>query len=157
MTGRFVHPAETINEQLVLSATEAAPPFASIVANAPPALAEVVDRALAFHKEDRWPDAGSMQHAVREVVDRRHFKAPQRQRVGDLRWRRGHVNEVTHPGDEQLHRFGILSTGPTLWPRKDGNTKPQKDVTKPRRITKATKFASHVGRPFVLFVSFVPS
>jgi eukaryotic-like serine/threonine-protein kinase len=67
LSGRFVHEAETIQEQLVLSATRPAPPLGQLVPGVPNALAEVVDRALAFQRADRFPDARSMRGALRQA------------------------------------------------------------------------------------------
>jgi serine/threonine-protein kinase len=64
LTGRYVHVAETPNEQLIMSATVPAPPVAS-VGEVPPEVAAIVDRALAFEREKRWPNAAAMQEAVR--------------------------------------------------------------------------------------------
>jgi serine/threonine-protein kinase len=70
LTARNVHEATTINEQLVNAATKPAPPLKSILTGAPSDLAAVVDRALAFAKADRWPDARSMQQAMRPLLSR---------------------------------------------------------------------------------------
>jgi serine/threonine-protein kinase len=64
LSGRFVHQGTSGNEQLILSATTHAPPLTSL-ANVPGPVAAIVDRALAFEKERRWPDAATMQEAVR--------------------------------------------------------------------------------------------
>jgi serine/threonine-protein kinase len=68
LTGRLVHEAPTPNEQLVCSATRAAPPIASILPEIDPGLAQLIDRALAFNPADRWPSAGDMQVALQEVA-----------------------------------------------------------------------------------------
>jgi serine/threonine-protein kinase len=65
LTGRVVHVAETVTEQLLAAMTQPAPPIASLVPTAPIPLVEIVDKALAFNKEDRWDDARHMQQAVR--------------------------------------------------------------------------------------------
>jgi serine/threonine protein kinase len=70
LTARNVHEATTINEQLVNAATKPAPPLKSILTSAPSDLAAVVDRALAFAKADRWPDARSMQQAMKPLLSR---------------------------------------------------------------------------------------
>jgi serine/threonine protein kinase len=70
LTARNVHEATTMNEQLVNAATKPAPPLKSILPAAPADLAAVVDRALSFAKADRWPDAGSMQQAMRPLLSR---------------------------------------------------------------------------------------
>src|SRR6201999_203981 len=60
LCGRFVHEAQTIQEQLVLSATRPAPPLRTLAPVVPDALATVVDRALAFQREHRFQDARTM-------------------------------------------------------------------------------------------------
>jgi serine/threonine protein kinase len=68
LTGRFVHEAETVQEQLVLSATCPPRPIRSVAPHVPPALAEVVDRALAFQRNDRYADARTMQVVLRQAA-----------------------------------------------------------------------------------------
>jgi serine/threonine-protein kinase len=67
LTGRVVHVAETVNEQLLAAMTTPAPPIGTLAPTVPIPVVEVVDKALAFNKEDRWPDARSMQRAIREA------------------------------------------------------------------------------------------
>jgi serine/threonine-protein kinase len=67
LTGRHVHEAATVNEQLLAAMTLPAPTVRSLVPDAPHAVARVVDRALAFDKADRWADAREMSLAVREA------------------------------------------------------------------------------------------
>jgi serine/threonine protein kinase len=67
LAGRTVHEARTPHEHLLLAATQPAPLLESTLANAPPVVCAVIDRALAFKKEDRWPDARSMQAAVAQA------------------------------------------------------------------------------------------
>jgi len=68
LSGRFVHEAQTIQEQLVLSATRSAPPLRSVAPGVPEALAGVVDRALAFDRAHRFPDARLMRGALRQAA-----------------------------------------------------------------------------------------
>jgi serine/threonine-protein kinase len=65
VTGRLVHQAETLNELMLAAMTRPAPPIESVAPGTPPALAAVIDRALAFDIAARWPDARAMQAAVR--------------------------------------------------------------------------------------------
>ncbi len=65
LTGEYVHPTDSSNEMLILAATERARPLASVWPGVPADLAEVVDRALAFERPERWPDATVMRRAVR--------------------------------------------------------------------------------------------
>jgi serine/threonine-protein kinase len=68
LTGRHVHEARNGTEQLVYSATRPAPSIASVMQGLSPAACTVVDRALAFQKEQRWPDARNMQGAIRAAL-----------------------------------------------------------------------------------------
>ncbi len=72
LTGRFVHEAETVNEQLLSAMTNAAPSLSSIVPDVHPAVAEVIDRALSFRKEERWHDAHAMKSAIRRAYRASH-------------------------------------------------------------------------------------
>ena len=67
LSGRHVHEAATVNEQLLAAMTNPAPPLQSVAPGVPSTAARVVDRALAFDKADRWGDAREMQLAVREA------------------------------------------------------------------------------------------
>ncbi|MBV9946725.1 MAG: serine/threonine protein kinase [Myxococcales bacterium] len=69
LSGRQVHEAESDQEQLILSATRRAPALASVEPGISASVAAIVDRALAFEREHRWPDAGSMQAAVRAALE----------------------------------------------------------------------------------------
>ncbi len=78
LTGGFVHDAETVNEQLILSATTPAPSVARIMPGLPDAVVALVDRALAFDKDARFDDAHAMQDAVRAAMNAMSFDAPLR-------------------------------------------------------------------------------
>lgn len=64
LTGRFVHEAPTPSEQLGLAQLATAPSLAVAGPSLPKQLVLVVDRALSYARDDRWPDARSMQEAV---------------------------------------------------------------------------------------------
>ena len=66
-TGRLVHEGETAQETIVLSATRPAPSLEVLLPDAPPAVVMAIDRALAFEKQARWPDAAAMRTAIREA------------------------------------------------------------------------------------------
>jgi len=72
VTGRLVHEARTTNEQLLAAMTHPAAPIASVAPDVPAPVAEVVDRALAHAKEDRFPDARAMRDAVRRAYHQLH-------------------------------------------------------------------------------------
>ncbi len=67
LAGRFVREADTVNEELALAITAHAPPLATVLPEALEPIAAVVDKALAYDKALRFPDARSMQVAVREA------------------------------------------------------------------------------------------
>jgi serine/threonine-protein kinase len=69
LSGRYVHEAVSQHEQLIVSATRRAPSLATVAPWVPGLVAAIVDRALAFEKGERWPDASSMQRAVRTALD----------------------------------------------------------------------------------------
>lgn len=64
LTGRMVHAATTVPEALVAAATRPARPFATVMPHAPPALAALLDRALAFDPAARWQSATDMRDAI---------------------------------------------------------------------------------------------
>ncbi len=67
LSGRGVHNGSSIHEELTNAMTQPAPALATVRADVGVACARVVDRALAFAKDARWPDTRSMQAAVREA------------------------------------------------------------------------------------------
>jgi serine/threonine-protein kinase len=68
LSGRNVHEAETLNEELLAAMTIPAPTLGCFASQLPKALIELVDKALAFEREDRWSSAREMQSAVRRVT-----------------------------------------------------------------------------------------
>jgi serine/threonine protein kinase len=65
LVGRTVHQAATNNEMLLAAMTQPATPIAACVPGLHEAAAAIVDRALAYERDERWPDARVMQRAVR--------------------------------------------------------------------------------------------
>ncbi len=66
LTGRTVHDATGTGAALIAAATKEAEPLQQHAPAIAPEVGEVVDHALAFHKDDRWPLATAMQRAVRQ-------------------------------------------------------------------------------------------
>ncbi len=75
LSGRCVHEGRTPNEQLLSAMTKSAAPCSSVSPSVGPVVATVVDTALAFAREERWPDARSMQRAVRSAYAQSHGTA----------------------------------------------------------------------------------
>ena len=69
LSGAYVHEGVSGNEQLILSATSPARSLALAAPGLPAELVAIVDRALAFEREQRWPDAQTMQNAVRAAIE----------------------------------------------------------------------------------------
>ncbi len=67
LTGVSLHGATTGAEALVMAATRQAKPLLEICGNAPPAVAELIDRAVAFDKEDRFASAAEMRDAILRI------------------------------------------------------------------------------------------
>ncbi|HZO15655.1 MAG TPA: serine/threonine-protein kinase [Polyangiaceae bacterium] len=65
LTGVLLHQGETAAEVLVSAATKPAAPTQTFDPSLLPAFAAVLDKALAFNRDERWPDARSMQQALR--------------------------------------------------------------------------------------------
>jgi serine/threonine-protein kinase len=69
ITGRVVHHADTAEETLIKAATEPAPRLASMVSGISPAVAEVIDTALARDKDARFQSAASMLVALEAAYE----------------------------------------------------------------------------------------
>jgi serine/threonine protein kinase len=67
IVGRAPHEAPTQIDTLLAAMKDPAPPLGVALPGAPEALASVVDRALAFDKNDRWRSAREMQLAIRSA------------------------------------------------------------------------------------------
>ena len=72
LSGRSVHDGKTVNEQLASAITKPAPPLLTIAPDVRAPIANVIDRALEFSKEMRWPDAAHMQAALRGAYEEVH-------------------------------------------------------------------------------------
>jgi hypothetical protein len=67
LSGRRVHEGRNGGEMLLMAASQPARPLGSVAPQVPAALAAVVDRALAFDKHQRFPDASRMRAALAEA------------------------------------------------------------------------------------------
>ncbi len=64
LTGQLVHEARTVPELLVRVSTQQARPVRALLPSLPAPIADVIDRALAFRPEERFPDARAMRVAL---------------------------------------------------------------------------------------------
>jgi len=67
VSGKFVHTGENA-AQLMVAAATAMPRALGSVAEVPPAIAAVIDRALDFDRSTRWPNATAMRDALRAAT-----------------------------------------------------------------------------------------
>jgi serine/threonine protein kinase len=65
--GQVVHPADNAMQMLVLAGSKHARPLASVSDGVPAPVAAVVDKALAFDRDDRWASAQQMRQALVEA------------------------------------------------------------------------------------------
>jgi eukaryotic-like serine/threonine-protein kinase len=67
LAGRAIHGDLTDTRLLIAAATEKAPPLAAFAPSVPRSVCAVVDRALVFQKEHRYPDAKTMRSDIRAL------------------------------------------------------------------------------------------
>ncbi|WP_438022661.1 serine/threonine protein kinase [Sorangium sp. So ce233] len=68
ITRRRIHEAASDTELVVKMATLPAPPLASVAPETPQGVCAIVDRALAFNRDERYPSATAMQQDIRAVL-----------------------------------------------------------------------------------------
>jgi serine/threonine-protein kinase len=68
LSGRLVHEAETISEQLVLAVQAPPPRLRSVAEDVPDYVAAIVDKALSYEKDDRFQSAREMALSVRQAM-----------------------------------------------------------------------------------------
>ena len=72
LSGRGVHEGRTPSEQLESATSRPAPPLWSVAPDVGAGVAQLVDRALEFTKDRRWPSATRMQEALRKAYEHLH-------------------------------------------------------------------------------------
>ncbi len=68
LSGENVHPCETVSQFLIAAASQPARTLGSAAPWVPPPICAVVDRALAFDKQNRWPTARMMIEALEQAA-----------------------------------------------------------------------------------------
>jgi serine/threonine protein kinase len=76
MSGKAVHVADNPTRALVSAASEKAKSLKEVAPLVHDAVVAVVDRALAFERDDRWPDARSMQRALVDACKTAYSRTP---------------------------------------------------------------------------------
>jgi serine/threonine-protein kinase len=64
LTGELVHAGDNASQLLVAAATQPARSVLSLAGEVPKPVTDVIDKALAFHKKDRWASADVMREAL---------------------------------------------------------------------------------------------
>ena len=70
VSGHYVHDVETVAEMLVHAGSRPARSVLTVAPSTPADVADIIDRALAFEKERRWPDARAMRSALAQAYAR---------------------------------------------------------------------------------------
>ena len=83
ISGEPVHAGESAAEMLVAAANYAPRSLATVTNGLNPRLVSVVDRAVAFEKANRWPNARSMQSALREAAGKQTTGQVSRRSIPD--------------------------------------------------------------------------
>jgi serine/threonine protein kinase len=83
LSGEPVHAGESAAEMLVAAANFAPRSLSTVTNGLPPRLVQLVDRAVAFEKKNRWPNARAMQLALREVSGKQTAGAVSRRSIPD--------------------------------------------------------------------------
>jgi serine/threonine-protein kinase len=64
LSGELVHPGENAQQLLIRAATRKARSLAAVAPTVPKSIADVIDKALAFDKSERWASATEMRDAL---------------------------------------------------------------------------------------------
>lgn len=76
LSGRYVHEADTPMQQMLHTASRPATKLEQAVKGIPREIAAIVDKALSFNKNERYPNARAMQQAVEDAYQRVYGTAP---------------------------------------------------------------------------------
>ncbi|WP_394831005.1 serine/threonine protein kinase [Pendulispora rubella] len=86
LSGECLHKGRSLNEELLLAMTKPVPGACTLLPALPGALGRWMDRALAFEKVDRWPDARAMQREGRVARECASTPAPAAPTPPKRRW-----------------------------------------------------------------------
>lgn len=113
LTGRMPYDASTLSELIIKVATTDALPTLQVAPSLPPTLAQIVDRALARDREQRWPDVPSLMHALAPfAAAKAQESAPH-----DTALTRPEVPDTLRPRERPARRPSLTLGWPQLSPR----------------------------------------
>jgi serine/threonine protein kinase len=78
LTGRHVHEADTVLQQIIKMAKDQAPPLKSVAPTVSDDFAAIVDRGLQVEREMRYADAAAMRADVKAALEARQTSSKQR-------------------------------------------------------------------------------
>jgi len=110
LSGRPIHQGETLNDLLLKVMTEPAPDLGEVAPDVPPLAARVVNRALAFDKQQRFSSAFEMRQAVREV--NQHFNRTLHSLLNEGNLFAAAASSPAILGDRTTHRPVTISEWP---------------------------------------------
>jgi eukaryotic-like serine/threonine-protein kinase len=110
VSGSTVHTGRAPGELLVSSATKPAPSLGEVAPFVPRPIVLVVDRALAFDKEARWPSASAMRDALAEACRDALGAIPTKATLAHLLA----SLDATEAGQRRLHASADLMSAPTV-------------------------------------------
>jgi len=118
LSGRSVRDAGTLSELLLQAMTLPAPSLSTAAPHVPPALAAIVDRALAFARDERWPSCAAMRDALLGLGGAAAMNA---QAAGPATGATTPLHARTTPGDEGSRARSSLdatveATAPSIAP-----------------------------------------
>ena len=126
VSGKFVHTGENSAQLMVAAATNMARAVRS-VAEVPPGVAHVIDRALDYDRAMRWSSAGEMRDALRAATQEAYGSPPSRAMLGPT------PSNLPNPPPalgSQPVAFGTLGTAQPV----SANTGLAESVVPPKRI-----------------------
>jgi serine/threonine protein kinase/tetratricopeptide (TPR) repeat protein len=132
--GTIVHKSPTAAETLVHAATRPAPSLGQIAPDVPPSIVGVVDRALAFDAELRWPNAPAMAVALSDAFEQASGAPPSKATLAALFPPRS--SRIPPPMDSS-RVLSDFASAPTL-----GASVPPPRATSPNERTSPTPLSS---------------
>jgi serine/threonine-protein kinase len=141
LSGKTVHDGSTTIEQLGNAMTKAAYPLRSFAPDVRLSIADVVDRALEFSKNDRWPTAAAMQEAVHgayeDLCGIPIGTAPRLALGGGVPDRTPHQRSANRPSPDQRNASTSRSDIPS--------TRPMAHSVAPRAIPSPAAVGAAIG------------
>jgi serine/threonine-protein kinase len=144
LSGHLVHEAPSAAELVVRTATQPARSLAKVAPRAPAAVVALVDRALAFAREDRWQSAREMAEAVAEAYATLQGEPVTAAVLADLGEDPGEVSASAATVVPVGPRSASVAGAPTL---AAPGTEPQAGPATPTRLSQPTAPLARASQP----------